>query len=91
MQPFAALLGLAGAACLYLAGPNQVLLRRPPQRRMMVWLGIVLTSAGAVGWSVEHSWPSAIAATLATLGTGLSLWPFLGCYLHKRRGGEEAA
>lgn len=89
MQVFAALLGLAGAACLYLAGPNQTLLRRAPQSRMLVWLGIVLTAASAVGWSIDHDWPAALAAVLATLGTGLSLWPFLGCYVQKRRGGDQ--
>ncbi|SFB92320.1 hypothetical protein SAMN05216321_102178 [Cupriavidus sp. OV038] len=93
MQAFAVLLGLAAAACLYLAAPNQVLFvsaegegRAPLPPRLLGWLGLLLTIASAWTMSVPEGWPVAIAATLVTLTCSLSLWPFIGTWVHHRRG-----
>ncbi|SDD03429.1 hypothetical protein SAMN05216345_105302 [Cupriavidus sp. YR651] len=93
MQALAVLLGLAAAACLYLAAPNQVLFvtasgdgRPPVAPTLLCWLGLALTLASAWTMSVPEGWPVAIAATLITLTCSLSLWPFIGTWLQHRRG-----
>jgi len=93
MQALAVLLGLAAAACLYAAAPNQVLFvtasgagRAPLPPRLLCWLGVALAVASAWTMSVPESWPVAIAATLVTLTCSLSLWPFIGTWTHQRRG-----
>lgn len=87
MQVLAVLLGLAAAACLYLAAPNQVLL--PPgtvaQPRVLGWLGLALVILSTWLWSTTDGWPVAIAATLATVPCALSAWPFVGIYVDRRR------
>ncbi|MBP0639696.1 hypothetical protein [Cupriavidus sp. AcVe19-6a] len=87
MQVLAVFLGLAAAACLYLAAPNQVLLPpgRVPQPRVSGWLGLVLVLASTWLWSTTDGWPVAIAASLATVPCALSAWPFVGTYVHRRR------
>ncbi|WP_432259935.1 hypothetical protein [Cupriavidus sp. TMH.W2] len=87
MQVLAVLLGLAAAACLYLAAPNQVLL--PPgamaRPRVPGWLGLVLVIVSTWLWSTTDGWPVAIAASLVTVPCGLSVWPFVGTYAARRR------
>ncbi|WP_455280717.1 hypothetical protein [Cupriavidus necator] len=87
MQALAVLLGLAAAACLYLAAPNQVLL--PPgtraQPRVFGWLGLALLLLSTWLWSTTDGWPVAIAASLATVPSALSVWPFIGTYAGRRR------
>lgn len=86
MQVLAVLLGLAAAACLYLAAPNQVLL--PPgaiARRVPGWLGLALVVASTWLWSTTDGWPVAIAASLVTVPCALSVWPFIGTYAARRR------
>lgn len=93
MEAFALLLGLLAAACLYLAAPNQVLLPSPPQigpgwrlaPRLFGWLGLGLTVLSTWLWSQAQGWPVAVAANLAIIPTGLSLWPFIGTYMNERR------
>ncbi|MHA7680066.1 hypothetical protein [Cupriavidus sp. PET2-C1] len=93
MQVFAVLLGLGGACCLYLASPNQRLLLLPlsapatarSRRARLCWLAALSIAPSAWAWSLTQGWPAAIAATLATVGTGLSLWPFAGAYRDARR------
>lgn len=94
MQGLAVLLGLAAAACWYLAAPNQVLCvaadgsgRPPLPPAALLWLGAALTTAGAWLMALAEGWPVAIAATLVTLTCSLSLWPFVGSCVHHRRGG----
>ncbi len=98
MQGFAVLLGLAAAACWYLAAPNQVLLvsadggdTRPLAPPVLFWLGMALTTASAWVMAVAEGWPVAIAATLIVLTCSLSLWPFVGTYVHHRRGRGKPA
>jgi hypothetical protein len=91
MQVLAVLLGLAAAACLYLAAPNQVLL--PPgsgaQPRVCGWLGLALFMLSTWLWSITDGWPVAIAASLATVPCALSVWPFVGtCVNRKRRAAQ---
>lgn len=87
MQALAVLLGLAAAACLYLAAPNQVLL--PPgmgvPARVFGWLGLALAVLSTWLWSTTDGWPVAIAASLATVPCALSVWPFIGIYVARRR------
>lgn len=86
MQALAVLLALAGAACLYLAAPNQVLTRAVPIRpHLSCWLGLGLTLASAWAMSVPEGWPVAIASTLVTMTCCLSVWPFIGTWTQKRR------
>lgn len=90
MEAFAVLLGLVAAVCLYLAAPNQVLLPPPPGSgrpapRLFGWLGLALTLLSTWLWSQAQSWPVAVAANLAIIPTGLSLWPFIGTYMNHRR------
>ncbi|GAA7757757.1 MULTISPECIES: hypothetical protein [Cupriavidus] len=86
MQVLAVLLALAGAACLYLAAPNQVLTRAAPIRpHLSCWLGLGLTLASAWTMSVPEGWPVAIASTLVTMTCCLSVWPFIGTWMQKRR------
>ncbi len=92
MEAFAVLLGLVAAACLYLAAPNQVLLPSPPTGsggrpapRLFAWLGLALTLLSTWLWSQAQNWPVAVAANLAIIPTGLSLWPFIGTYMNHRR------
>jgi len=85
MPGFAVLLGLAAAACCYLAAPNQVLTRRPRSPAVLCLLALGLTIACAWVWSVPHGWPTAIAAALVTVTFGLSVWPFVGTWLNVRR------
>ncbi|AGW89820.1 MULTISPECIES: hypothetical protein [Cupriavidus] len=87
MQVLAALLGLAAAACLYLASPNQVLLPTGAvaQPRVLGWLGLLLVILSTWLWSTTDSWAVAIAATLATVPCALSAWPFVGIYVDRRR------
>ena len=86
MQALAVLLALAGAACLYLAAPNQVLaVHAPIGARLSCWLGLLLTLAGAWVMSVPEGWPVAIAASLVTLTCSLSAWPFIGVWLQRKR------
>ncbi|MDF3840027.1 hypothetical protein P3W85_44960 [Cupriavidus basilensis] len=92
MQVFALLLGLGGACCLYLASPNQRLLPLPPGQSVaqnrgtrLCWLGVAAIAVSAWAWSTTQGWPAATVATLATVGTGLSLWPFAGAYRDARR------
>ncbi|SOZ34553.1 hypothetical protein [Cupriavidus neocaledonicus] len=96
MQVLAVLLGLAAAACLYLAAPNQVLL--PPgtmpgnlfRPRLAGWLGLALICASTWLWHLTDGWPVAIAASLVTVPCALSMWPFIGTYAaRKRRGARE--
>ncbi|SOZ16036.1 putative transmembrane lipoprotein [Cupriavidus taiwanensis] len=91
MQVLAILLGLAAAACLYLAAPNQVLL--PPgtltRPRLAGWLGLALTCVSTWLWSLTDGWPVAIAASLVTVPCALSVWPFIGTYAARRRHGER--
>ncbi|WP_454720979.1 MULTISPECIES: hypothetical protein [Cupriavidus] len=96
MQVLAVLLGLGGACGFYLASPNQRLLSPPPSalatRHRRLWLCRIAALAVAVSawaWSIAQGWPSAVAATLATVGTGLSLWPFTGAWLDARRQRRE--
>lgn len=98
MQALAVLLGLAAAACFYLAAPNQVLFvssggegRAPMPPRLLCWLGFALIVASAWTMSTAEGWPVAIAATLVTLTCSLSLWPFLGTWRHHRRGMPRAS
>ncbi|WP_454710614.1 hypothetical protein [Cupriavidus nantongensis] len=87
MQVLAVLLGLAAAACLYLAAPNQVLL--PPgamtRPRLSGWLGLALTGISTWLWSLADGWPVAIAATLVTVPCALSVWPFIGTWAARLR------
>ncbi|MGO4328448.1 hypothetical protein AB4Z48_17210 [Cupriavidus sp. 2TAF22] len=91
MQVLAALLGLGGACCFYLASPNQRLLSSfaagaaRSRGTWLCWTATLAIAVSAWAWSTLQGWPSAIAATLATVGTGLSLWPFTGAYLDARR------
>jgi len=96
MEAFAVLLGLLAAACLYLAAPNQVLLPSPqngpgwrPAPRLCGWLGLGLTVLSTWLWSQAQGWPVAVAANLAIIPTGLSLWPFIGTYMNARRPAAE--
>ncbi|CAG9172936.1 hypothetical protein LMG23992_02374 [Cupriavidus laharis] len=92
MEAFTVLLGLVAAACLYLAAPNQVLLPslppgsvRRPAAWLFGWLGLALTLLSTWLWSQAQGWPVAIAANLAIIPTGLSLWPFIGTYVNHKR------
>lgn len=92
MQALAILLSLAAAACLYLAAPNQVLVvdnqgdgRAVMPPRLLCWLALALIIAGTWLMSVPEGWPVAIAATLVTLTCCLSVWPFIGTWLHQKR------
>jgi len=88
MQALAILLALAGAACLYLAAPNQVLYitgRAPIPPRLLGWLGLPLTVGSAWTMSVPEGWPVGIAAALMTLTCSLSAWPFIGVWIQQRR------
>ncbi|EHP43828.1 hypothetical protein OR16_07069 [Cupriavidus basilensis OR16] len=91
MQVLAALLGLGGAGCLYLASPNQRLLpsvattQAPGRGTRLCCAATLAVAISGWAWSTTQGWPSAIAATLATVGTGLSLWPFMGAWLDARR------
>jgi hypothetical protein len=92
MQALAILLALAGAACLYLAAPNQVLFISagrtgcaPISPRMLGWLGLALTAGGAWTMSVREGWPVGIAAALVALTCSLSAWPFIGFWMQQRR------
>lgn len=91
MQVLAVLLGLGGAGCFYLASPNQRLLPSTvaaPASGRSARLCCAATLAVVISgwaWSTTQGWPSAIAATLATVGTGLSLWPFTGAWFDARR------
>ncbi|WP_420993870.1 hypothetical protein ACKI2N_008980 [Cupriavidus sp. 30B13] len=96
MQVLAVLLGLGGACCFYLASPNQRLLPSfaAAAARSSAWLcraAALAVAASAWAWSAAQGWPCAVAATLATVGTGLSLWPFAGAYLEARRQGRQQA
>ncbi|WP_082079657.1 hypothetical protein [Cupriavidus basilensis] len=91
MQVLAVLLGLGGACGFYLASPNQRLLSPLPSAAT-AWLcraAAVAVAVSAWAWSTAQGWPCAIAATLATVGTGLSLWPFAGACLDARRRRQE--
>ncbi len=92
MQALAILLALAGAACLYLAAPNQVLCISadgtgcaPIPPRVLGWLGLALAAAGAWTMSVPEGWPVGIAAALVALTCSLSAWPFIGVWMQQRR------
>ncbi|WP_354685843.1 hypothetical protein [Cupriavidus necator] len=87
MQVLAVFLGLAAAACLYLAAPNQVLLPRGAgaPSGVLGWLGLALVILSTWLWSTTDGWPVAIAATLATVPCALSLWPFVGTYVDRGR------
>ncbi|CAG2145025.1 hypothetical protein LMG31506_03121 [Cupriavidus yeoncheonensis] len=92
MEAFAVLLGLVAAACIYLAAPNQVLLPSPqngsgrrPAPQLFGWLGLALTVLSTWLWSQAQGWPVAVAANLAIIPTGLSLWPFIGTYVNQGR------
>lgn len=94
MQGFAVVLGLAAAACLYLAAPNQVWLApgsagharlQALGSRLLCWLAAGLTAASFLLWNAEFGWGVAIVATLITVTTGTSLWPFAGTYIDVRR------
>ncbi|MFJ4291958.1 hypothetical protein ACIP1U_19560 [Cupriavidus sp. NPDC089707] len=87
MQVLAVFLGLAAAACLYLAAPNQVLLPpgRGSQPRVFGWLGLALVIASTWLWSMTDGWPVAIAASLTTVPCALSAWPLVGTYVHRKR------
>ncbi len=94
MQGFAVVLGLAAAACLYLAAPNQVWLApgsagharlRALGSRLLCWLAVGLTVASFLLWNAVFGWGVAIVATVITVTTGTSLWPFLGTYVDVRR------
>ncbi|CAM3026127.1 hypothetical protein [Cupriavidus taiwanensis] len=91
MQVLAVLLGLAAAACLYLAAPNQALL--PPgtlsRPRLAGWLGLALTGASTWLWSLTDGWPVAVAASLVTVPCALSVWPFIGTYAARKRHGAR--
>ncbi|SPA40303.1 putative transmembrane lipoprotein [Cupriavidus taiwanensis] len=91
MQVLAVLLGLAAAACLYLAAPNQALL--PPglltRPRLSGWLGLTLTCASTWLWSLTDGWPVAIAASLVTVPCALSVWPFIGTWAARKRHGAR--
>lgn len=92
MQVLAVLLGLAAAAYLYLAAPNQVLLPpgRVTQPRTLGWLGLVLVVVSTWLWSITDGWPAAIAASLVTVPCALSVWPFIATYAaRKRRAARE--
>lgn len=98
MQALAILLSLAAAACLYLAAPNQVLIvdadgngRAPAPRRLLCWAALALAVVGTWTMSVPEGWPVAIAATLVTLTCCLSLWPFLGTWLHHNRPDDDVS
>lgn len=92
MQALAILLALAGAACLYLAAPNQVLCiaadgtgRAPVPRHVLGWLGLALTVGSAWTMSVPEGWPVGIAAALVAMTCSLSAWPFIGVWMQQRR------
>ncbi len=87
MQALAVLLGLAAAACLYLAAPNQVLLPpgRVAQPRVLGWLGPALVIVSTWLWSTTDGWPVAIAASVVTVPCALSVWPFIGTYAARKR------
>jgi hypothetical protein len=85
MQALAILLALAGAACLYLAAPNQRLCitadgtgRASVPPRLLGWTGLALTVGSAWTMSVPEGWPVGIAAALVTSTCSLSAWPFIG-------------
>jgi hypothetical protein len=94
MQGYAVVLGLAAAACLYLAAPNQVWLApgsaaharlQALGSRMLCRLALGLIMASFLVWNALFGWGIALVATLITLTTGLSLWPFIGTYADVRR------
>lgn len=94
MQGFAVVLGLAAAACLYLAAPNQVWVApgtaaharlQALGTRVLCWLALGLTVASFLLWSGVFGWGVAVVATLITVTTGTSLWPFVGTYADVRR------
>jgi hypothetical protein len=94
MQGFAVVLGLAAAACLYLAARNQVWLApgtaaharmQALGSRLLCWLALGLTVASFLLWNAVFGWGIALVATLITVTTGLSLWPFVGTYAAVRR------
>jgi len=92
MQALAILLALMGAACLYLAAPNQILCiaadgtgRALVPPRLFGWLGLALTVGSAWTMSLPEGWPVGIAAALVTLTCSLSAWPFIGVWMQQRR------
>jgi len=94
MQGFAVVLGLAAAACLYLAAPNQVWLAPGSAAharlqafgsRTLCWLAVGLTVTSFLLWNAVFGWGVAVVATLITVTTGTSLWPFVGTYAEVRR------
>ena len=56
--------------------------------RTLCWLAVLLAAAGMWLMSVPEGWPVAIAATLVTLTCCMSLWPFIGTWLHHHRDDE---
>ncbi|WP_019449945.1 hypothetical protein [Cupriavidus sp. BIS7] len=98
MQALAILLALAGAACLYLAAPNQVLCNTahgtgcaPISPRLLGWLGLALAACSAWTMSVPEGWPVGIAAALVALTCSLSAWPFIGVWMQQRRNAARPA
>jgi hypothetical protein len=92
MQALAILLALAGAACLYLAAPNQVLCNTadgtgfaPISPRLLGWLGLALAAGSAWTMSVPEGWPVGITTALVALTCSLSAWPFIGVWMQQRR------